>query len=198
MNSNKLVSHTIIILLGVIISLGCTSPEEKELKLVRKNTEEFIKKGMGKPSSYEFISIEKSDKMITQGNNIDHRIELFKRFIESTKSTISSEITRNEYSKQLFPDTPQQSVDSTTLKRRMKILEQIQEWSKTVDPNEVGCLTYNISFRGENPMGGMGVFTGTVYTKPDLTVEVVDIGNSNPLYTCGEKEEYFKIVSSTQ
>jgi len=198
MSSLNQLMKPILIVTTLLISIGCSTPEEKELKQVRKNSEEVIKNGMGNPKSYEFISIVKESRVITQGDNIDQRIKSFTSSVETWKSSISNEITLNEYTKSLFPNIDVTPVDSSRLQESIKLLELIEEWSKSVDRNEIGCYTYTISFRGENSLGGMVVTKGTVYTKPDLSVENIDIGSSNPLYTCGEKEEYFNIVLSTQ
>lgn len=198
MSSLNQLTKSLFLVITLLISIGCSTPEEKELKQVRKNSEEIIKNGMGNPKSYEFISLVKESRVITQGDNIDQRIESFTSSVEWEKSRISSEIFENEYDKLLFPNIDVTPIDSSELKKSIKRLELIEEWSKSVDRNEIGCYTYTISFRGENSLGGMVVTKGTVYTKPDFSVVHIDIGGSNPLYTCGEKEEYFNIVTSTQ
>lgn len=184
----------LLIVTTLLISIGCSTPEEKEFKQVRENSEEFIKNGMGNPNSYEFISIVKESRVITQGDNVDFRLKSFNSSVENEKSSISSGITRNEYTKSLFPDENVTPIDSSRLQKSIKLLELIEEWSTSVYRNEIGCYTYTISFRGKNSLGGMVVTKGTVYTKPDLSVVNIDIGSSNPMYTCGEKEEYFNIV----
>jgi hypothetical protein len=148
----KVISTTLFILSIIGCNNSGTTGNANDLKpedIIRKNAEEYLKKSLNDPSSYEFVSLKAFDT-VRYKKNIDEDKSEVNRDIDYAKDQIKF-YTEMSFSKKDIEQFKHDLIKKTAILKGIDSIE-ISMGSKV---NDIAALIYIYSFRAKNAFGAL-------------------------------------------
>ncbi len=149
--------------------------QPNQYEIVKENAENYVKRRMNDPDSYEFVELKLLDSVLYK-DNLEYRRKWQKIGIGDDKKRLERQAN--------YPSTS--SIDSESklkgrIAQREKILVAIDSIEATMGEqiNEVASYTYLFSMRGNNKMGAKVLNELMIQTSPAPDFEMLNMTDNN-------------------
>jgi hypothetical protein len=187
----KIISATLFTLSIIGCNNNGTSVKDnnsKPLDIIRKNAEEFLKKSLNDPSSYEFVALKPFDTIRYKKNIVECK-DGVKRDIDYFESNISYAKNQIEYySKGYLKDAKEVDKYKKELEENQNKINNKNKFLNAVDSietsmgnkvNDIAALIYIYSFRAKNSFGALVLNDYYLEITPGPDYKILNIAENN-------------------